>query len=125
MKYLFIFTVLFCLPLYAQDLVSPIPEVLEIKEESAEFNPVDEKQTVVAYTCSHKNSDLIRKVKIIHLEQGCEVTYTKAFGTVNEETKSLWKAKNSTEYCDNKGQEFVKEKLQKKYGWMCIDPMKN
>ena len=79
---------------------------------------------MVAYTCSHKNNDLIRKVKIVHLDQGCEVKYTKAVGTVNEETRSLWKAKNSTEYCDNKGQDFVKEKLQKKYGWVCIELMK-
>ena len=108
---------------YVQDLVSPLPETLEVQEESAEFTSVDEKQTVVAYTCTHKSNDLIRAVQIFHQDQGCEVTYTKAVGTVNEKTKSLWKANNSTEYCDNKGHAFVEEKLQQEYGWVCIDLM--
>ncbi len=125
MRYLTFFIVLFHLPLYAQDLVSPVPEKLEIQEEAVEINPVPEKQIVVTYKCSHKNNDLIREVNIIHLDQGCEVSYTKAVGTVNEKTRSLWKAKNSTEYCDKKGQEFVNEKLQEKYGWVCIDTMNN
>jgi len=29
--------------------------------------------------------------------------------------------KNSTNYCDNKGFDFVEETLQKKYGWVCVD----
>ena len=153
MRYLIFFIVLFSLPLYAQDLVSPLfetlevqeesaevtnvdkeqtyvqdlvsplPEILEVQEESAEVTTLDEKKNVVTYTCTHKSNDLIREVKIIHQVQGCEVTYTKGFGTVNEKTKSLWKANNSTEYCDNKGHAFVEEKLQQKYGWVCVDPM--
>ena len=142
MRYLIFFIVLFSSPLYAQDLVSPLPEtlevqeasanvttvdekqtyeILEVPEASANVTTVDEKQTVVAYTCTHKSKDLIREVKIIHQDQGCEVTYTKAVGTVNEKTKSLWRAKNSKEYCDNKGQAFVEEKLQQEYGWVCTD----
>ena len=108
---------------YVQDLVSPLPETLEIQEESAEVTTGDEKQTVVKYTCTHNSNELIREVKIIHQEQGCEVNYTKAVGTVNEKTKSLWKANNSTEYCDNKAHVFVEEKLQQEYGWVCIDPV--
>ena len=121
MKYLIFFIVLFSSPLYAQDSASSLPETLEVKEESAEVTTVDEKQTVAAYTCTHKSTDLFREVKIIHQDQSCEVTYTKAVGTVNENTKSLWRAKNSTEYCDNKGHAFVEEKLQQEYGWVCID----
>jgi predicted DNA-binding protein with PD1-like motif len=98
-------------------------ETLEVQEASAEVTTLHEKHTVVAYTCTHKSKDLIREVKIIHQDQGCEVTYTKGVGTVNEKTKSLWKANNSTEYCDNKGHAFVEEKLQQEYGWVCIDPM--
>ena len=111
MRYLILFIVLFSSPLYAQDLVSPLHETLELQEESADFTPVDEKHTVVAYTCTHKSDDLIREVKIILQDQGCEVTYTKAVGTVIEKTKSLWKANNSTEYCHNKDHAFVEEKL--------------
>ena len=146
MRYLIFFIVLFSSPLYAQDLVSTLPEtlevpevsanvttvdekqtyeILEVPEASANVTPADEKQTVVAYTCTHKSIDLIREVKIIHQDQGCEVIYTKAVGTVNEKTKSLWKANNSTGYCDNKARTFVKEKLQQEYGWVCIDPMNN
>ena len=99
MKYLIFLIILFSSPLYAVDLVSS------------------------QYTCTHKSKDLIREVKIIHQNQDCEVTYTKGVGTVNEKTKSLWKANNSTEYCDNKGHAFVEEKLQQEYGWVCIDPM--
>jgi hydroxylamine reductase (hybrid-cluster protein) len=126
MRYLIFFIVLFSSPLYAQDLVSPLPETLEVQETSANVTTVDEKQTyetlevqeasanvttvdekqtyetlevqeasaevttvdekhtVVAYTCTHKSKDLIREVKIIYQDQGCEVTYTKAVGTVNE-----------------------------------------
>ena len=121
MKYLIFFIVLFSSPLYAQDSASSLPETLEVPEESAEVTTVDEKQTVTAYTCTHKSNELVRQVKIIHQDQGCQVTYTKAVGTVNENTKSLWRAKNSTEYCDNKGHAFVEEKLQQEYGWVCID----
>ena len=78
---------------------------------------------MVAYICNHKSIDLIREVKIIYQDQGCEVTYTKAVGTVNEKTKSLWRANNSTEYCDNKGHAFVEEKLQQEFGWVCIEQM--
>ena len=97
MKYLIFLIILFSSPLYAVDLVSS------------------------QYTCTHKDNDLFREVKIIHKDQGCEVTYTKAVGTVNEKTRSLWRAKNSTEYCDNKGHAFVEEKLQQEFGWVCID----
>ena len=97
MKYLILFMFLFSSPLYAGDLVSSL------------------------YSCTHKNNDLVREVKIIHQGKGCQVTYTKAVGTVNEKTKSLWRAKNSTEYCDNKGHAFVEEKLQQEFGWVCID----
>ena len=97
MKYLVFLIILFSSPLYAVDFVSS------------------------QYTCTHKDNDLFREVKIIHQDQGCEVTYTKAVGTVNEKSKSLWRAKNSTEYCDNKGQAFVEEKLQQEYGWVCTD----
>ena len=121
MKYLIFLIILFPSPLYAQDSSSSLPETLEVEEESAEVTTVDEKQTVAAYKCTHKSNDLFREVKIIHQDQGCEVTYTKAVGTVNEKTKSLWRAKNSTEYCDNKGQAFVEEKLQQEYGWVCTD----
>ena len=121
MKYLIFLIILFSSPLYAQDSASSLPETLEVQEESAEVTTVDEKQTVAAYTCTHKSNELVRQVKIIHQDQGCEVTYTKAVGTVNENTKSLWRAKNSTEYCDNKGHAFVEEKLQQEFGWVCID----
>ena len=97
MKYLIFFIVLFSSPLYAEDLVSSL------------------------YKCTHKSNNLVREVEIIHQDQGCQVTYTKAGGTVNEKTKSLWKAKYSTEYCDNKGHAFVEEKLQQEFGWVCID----
>ena len=101
MKYLIYFIVLFSSPLYAEDLVSSL------------------------YTCTHKNNDLVRQVKIVHQDQGCQVTYTKAVGTVNEKTRTLWRAKNSIEYCDNKGYAFVEEKLQQKFGWVCIDQKNN
>ena len=99
MRYLIFFIVLFSTPLYAGDLVSSL------------------------YTCTHKSNDLVREVKIILQGPGCHVTYTKAVGTVNEKTKSLWKARNSTEYCDNNGHAFVEEKLQQEFGWVCIDQM--
>ena len=101
MKYLILFIVLFSSPLYAVDLVSS------------------------QYSCTHKDNDLVREVKIVHKNQGCEVTYTKAIGTANENTRSLWRAKNSTEYCDDKGRAFVEEKLQKEFGWVCINQINN
>ena len=101
MKYLILFIVLFSSPLYAVDLVSS------------------------QYSCTHNDNDLVREVKITHTDPGCEVTYTKGVGTVNEKTRSLWRAKNSTEYCDNKGRAFVEEKLQKEFGWVCINQINN
>ena len=97
MKYLMFIIILFSSPLYAVDLVSS------------------------QYTCTHKDNDLFREVKIIHQDQGCEVTYTKSVGSVYENTRTICRAKNSTEYCDNKGHAFVEEKLQQEFGWVCID----
>ena len=101
MRYFIFFIILFSSPLYAVDLVTS------------------------QYTCTHKDNDLFREVRIDHKDPGCEVTYTKAVGTVNEKTKSLSRAKNSTEYCDKKGHAFVEEKLQKEFGWACIDQINN
>jgi len=53
-------------------------------------------------------------VGISHLSPGCEVTYTKSGAS-----KVIYSAKHSTDYCDEKGSEFVTEKLEKKYGWNC------
>ena len=97
MKYLILLLILFSSPLYAVDLISS------------------------QYTCTHKDNDLFREVKIVHKDPGCEVAYTKAVGTVNEKTRTLWRAKNSTDYCDKKGHAFVEEKLQQEFGWVCID----
>ncbi len=101
MKYLIFLIILFSSPLYAVDLVSS------------------------QYTCSHKDNELVREVKIVHKDPGCEVVYIKAVGTENEKTRTLWRAKNSTKYCDNKGRAFVEEKLQKEFGWSCIDQINN
>ena len=101
MKYLILFIILFSSPLYAVDLVSS------------------------KYKCTHNDNDLVREVKIIHKEKGCQVTYTKSVGTVNENTRTLWRANNSTEYCDNKGQAFVEKKLQQEFGWVCINQINN
>ena len=101
MKYLTFFIILLSSPLYAVDLVSS------------------------RYTCTHKDNDLVRQVEIIHKDPGCQVNYTKAVGTVNEATRTLWRAKNSTEYCEDKGKAFVEEKLQRKFGWVCLDQIKN
>ena len=92
---------MFSTPLYAVDLVSS------------------------QYKCTHNDNDQVREVKIVHKDPGCEVSYTKAVGTVDEKTKSLWRAKNSTDYCDDKGRAFVEEKLQQKFGWVCIDQINN
>ena len=101
MKYLTFFAILIYSHLYAVDLVSS------------------------QYSCTHNDNDLVREDKITHTDPGCEVTYTKGVGTVNEKTRSLWRAKNSTEYCDNKGRAFVEEKLQKEFGWVCINQINN
>ena len=53
MKYLIFLIILFSSPLYAVDLVSS------------------------QYTCTHKDNDLFREVKIIYKDQGCEVTLNK------------------------------------------------
>ena len=99
MKYFIFFTLLFPTSIFANDFITS------------------------NYTCTHKDSKLVRQVKIIHKDQGCQVSYVKSFGTIDEISKTLWSANNSTEYCDTKGHEFVEEKLQKKYGWVCIDEM--
>ena len=69
MKYLFFFIIMVSSPLYALDLVSS------------------------QYNCTHKDNDLVREVKIVHKNQGCEVTYTKAVGTLNENTRSYGEQK--------------------------------
>jgi len=99
MKYFIFFALLFSTPIFASDFITS------------------------NYNCTHKDTNLVRQVKIIHKEQGCQVSYVKSFGTANEISKVLWSANNSTEYCDVKGHAFVEEKLQKKYGWVCIDEM--
>ena len=99
MKYFVLFALFFSTPTFANDLIT------------------------TNYTCTHKDTNLVRQVKIIHKDRGCEVSYVKAFSTVDETSKTLWSAKNSTQYCDNKGHQFVEEKLEKKYGWVCKDEM--
>ena len=99
MKYFFLFSMFFTNSIFASDLITS------------------------HYTCTHKDTNLVRQVKIIHKDRGCEVSYVKAFGTVEETSKILWSANNSTEYCDNKGHQFVEEKLQRKFGWVCVDEM--
>ena len=97
MRYLILLIILYSSPLYALDSVTS------------------------QYTCTHKDNELVRHVKIIHKDPGCLVTYTKAVGTIDEKTKTLWSAKNSTEYCDDKGHAFVEKKLQQKFGWVCVE----
>ena len=99
MRNLFLLALIFSTPIFASDLITS------------------------NYNCTHKDTNLVRQVKIIHKDRGCEVSYVKAFGTVDETIKTLWSASNSTQYCDNKGHQFVEEKLEKKYGWVCIDEM--
>ena len=99
MKYFIVIFMFLSSPLYANDLITSF------------------------YTCSHKDNNLIRQVKIVHKDRGCEVDYVKSVGTANENSKILWSAKNSTEYCDNKGHSFVEDTLQNKFGWICIDEM--
>ena len=73
------------------------------------------------YKCTHKNNSLVRWVMITHTYPGCNVTYIKADETGTKTSKVIWSARNSTNYCDNKGFDFVEETLQKKYGWVCVD----
>ncbi len=101
MKYLILLIILFSSPLYAVDLISS------------------------RFTCTHKDNELVREVKIVHKDPGCEVIYTKAVGTANETIRTLWRAKNSTEYCDTKGNAFVEDKLKNEFGWDCIDQINN
>ena len=101
MKYLILIIILFSSPLYAVDLISS------------------------RFTCTHKDNDLVREVKIVHKDPGCEVIYTKAVGTASENSRTLWRAKNSTEYCDKKGNAFVEDKLKNEFGWDCIDQINN
>ena len=97
MKMLIAFGLLFSTPLYAEEVVSSL------------------------YNCTHKNNSLVRQVMITHQYPGCHVTYIKTDETGNKTSKVIWRAQNSTNYCDNKGFDFVEETLQKKYGWVCVD----
>ena len=98
MKILISLGLLFTTPLYAEEVISSL------------------------YNCTHKgNSNLVREVMIIHQYPGCNVTYIKTDEKGNKTSKVIWSAKNSTNYCDNKGFDFVEETLQKKYGWVCVD----
>jgi len=58
-------------------------------------------------------------VEISHLAPGCGVSYIKSDGKGTQTSKVIYSAKHSTDYCDEKGSEFVTEKLEKKYGWIC------
>ena len=88
MKMLIAFGLLFSTPLYAEEVVSSL------------------------YNCTHKNTSLVRQVMITHQYPGCHVTYIKADDTGNKTSKVLWRAQNSTIYCDNKGFDFVDDTLQ-------------
>ena len=99
MKILIAIALLFSTSLYAEDVVSSL------------------------YTCTHKDNDFVRQVKITHLYPGCQVAYIKAGETGNKMGEVLWSAQNSTDYCDKKGLAFVEEKLQRKYGWVCVDEL--
>ena len=98
MKILIAFALLFSTSLYAEEVVS-------------------------SYTCTHEDNDYVRNLKITHLVPGCEVTYIKADETDNKMGKVIYSAENSTDYCDEKGLDFVEEKLQRKYGWVCLDEL--
>ena len=99
MKILTVFALLFSTSLYAEEVVS-------------------------SYTCTHEDNDYVRKVKITHIVPGCEVTYIKADETDNKMGKVIYSAENSTDYWDEKGSDFVAEKIEKKYGWICQDELK-
>jgi len=51
------------------------------------------------------------------------VIYIKADETSNIMVEVVWSAQNSTDYCDEKGLDVVEEKLQRKYGWLCLDEL--
>ena len=77
-------------------------------------------EVATTYICTHSSHPkLLRRVEISHLAPGCEVTYIKTNGKGTQTSKVIYSAKNSTDYCDEKGSEFVTEKLVKKYGWIC------
>ena len=79
-------------------------------------------EVATSYACAHwRHAELLRKVEISHLAPGCEVTYIKSDEKGNETGKVIYNAKNSTNYCDQKGSEFVTEKLEEKYGWSCYE----
>ena len=105
MKILIAFGLLFSTPLYAEEKVL------------VAFTGV----VSSLYNCTHKNTSLVRQVMTTHQYPGCHVIYVKTDETGNKTSKVLWRAKNSTNYCDNKGFDFVEETLQKKYGWVCVD----
>ena len=97
MKMLIAFGLFFSTSLYAEEVVSSL------------------------YICTHKDSRLVRQVMITHLYPGCHMTYIKDDEKGNKTSKVIWRAQNSTNYCDNMGFDFVEETLQKRYGWVCID----
>ena len=99
MKILIAFALLFSTQLYAEDVVSS------------------------HYICTHKDNNHVREVKITHQYPGCQVIYIKANETNNIMGDVVWSAQNSTDYCDEKGLAFVEEKLQRKYGWVCLDEL--
>jgi len=99
MKILIAFALLFSTPLYADEVVDS------------------------HYICTHKNNNHVRQVKIIHQNPGCQVIYIKADETNDIMGQVVWSAQNSTNYCDEKGLTFVEEKLQRKYGWVCLDEL--
>ena len=77
-------------------------------------------EVATTYICTHSSHPkLFRRVEISHLAPGCQVTYIKSDEAGNETSKVIYTAKHSTDYCDEKGSEFVTEKLGKKYGWIC------
>ena len=97
MKILIAFGLLFSTQLYADELI------------------------VSHYKCTHKDNTLKREVIITHNYPGCQVNYIKTDETGSKTSKVVWAAQNSTNYCDNKGFDFVEKKLQEKYGWVCVD----
>ena len=99
MRILIAVALLFSTPLYAEDVVS------------------------ADYICTHKDNNHVRQVKITHQYPGCQVIYIKADETSNLMGEVVWSAQNSTDYCDEKGRAFVEEKLQRKYGWVCLDEL--
>ena len=80
---------------------------------------IAEDKIASVYTCTHKDNDFVRQVKVIHLSPGCQVNYIKADETGNKMGDVIYNAQNSTDYCDEKSQEFVEKRLVGKFGWMC------